>query len=59
VAAGIWSDPSEAVRAAVRPTGTVEPDPAWSARYRELHAGYTALYPALRDLRPSNPGSSA
>ncbi len=58
VAAGVWSDPSEAVRAAVRPTGTVDPDPAWSAVYRDLHAHYTALYPALRDVRPSTHRSS-
>ncbi len=58
VAAGVWSDPSAAVRAAVRTTGTVEPDPAWSARYRDLHAHFTDLYPALRDVRPSDTGSS-
>ncbi len=53
------ADPSEAVRAAVRTTGTVEPDPAWSERYRELHAHFTDLYPALRDVRPTHPGSSS
>ncbi len=36
--------------ATVRVTGAVEPVPAWSARYDELHATYRALYPALRPL---------
>jgi hypothetical protein len=43
----------------VRTTGTVEPDPAWSARYRELHGHFTDLYPALRAVRPSDPESPA
>ncbi len=50
VAAGVWADTGEAVTAAVRPTATIEPDPAWSARYRELHETYRALYPALRTV---------
>jgi xylulokinase len=55
VAGGVWRDVAEAIAAAVKVTGTVEPDPAWSAQYREVGERFRALYPALRDattLRP-------
>ena len=47
VAGGVWRDTAEAVGAAVRVTGTVEPDPEWTARYAELIETYRGLYPAL------------
>ncbi|CAA9498236.1 MAG: Xylulose kinase [uncultured Solirubrobacteraceae bacterium] len=53
VAAGVWADAREAVAATVRPAGArVEPVPAWVNPYREAHARYRGLYPALRDARP-------
>jgi xylulokinase len=48
VAAGVWASPREAAAATVRTTTTVEPDPAWTGPYRELHAAWRALYPALK-----------
>jgi xylulokinase len=51
VAAGEYADASEAVAACVRPTETVEPDPEWTAVYRERQEEYRALYPALAALR--------
>ena len=47
VAGGMWSDVPEAVAACVRPTGVVEPEPAWIEAYRELVTRYRALYPAI------------
>ena len=49
VAAEVWDSPEAAAAACVRPVAVVEPRPEWVARYAELHAGYRALYPALRD----------
>jgi xylulokinase len=51
VAAGAWADVEEAVAATVRPRQTVEPVPGWIDTYRQGHARYDALYPALRQLR--------
>jgi xylulokinase len=48
VVGGLWRDPAEAVHACVRPSDTVDPDPAWVATYRELRERFRALYPALR-----------
>ena len=47
VAAGLWGDVHEAVAATVTITETIEPDPVWTERYRELHARFTALYHSL------------
>jgi xylulokinase len=51
VAAGVWHDVEEGVAATVRRRQTVEPVPEWIDAYREGHARYAALYPALRELR--------
>ena len=51
VAGGVFADVHEAVARCVRVREVVEPDPAWSAAYPELHERYRALYPALRDVR--------
>jgi xylulokinase len=51
VAGGVWADVGEAVAAAVRTTGAVEPEPAWIEPYREARERYLALYPALRAAR--------
>jgi xylulokinase len=51
VAGGVFADVHEAVARCVRVREVVEPDPAWSSAYPELHARYRALYPALRDVR--------
>jgi xylulokinase len=51
VAGGVFTDVHEAVARCVRVREVVEPDPAWSAAYPELHERYRALYPALRDVR--------
>jgi xylulokinase len=50
VAGGVWADTGEAVRACVRTTGEVDPDPAWQAEYGEVVERYRALYPALRSV---------
>src|SRR4051794_25750133 len=50
VAAGTWADPAEAVAATVRPSGArIEPVAEWVEPYREAHARFRALYPALKD----------
>lgn len=51
VAAGVFSDPAQAVEACVRTTETVEPDPALVSAYAELRPRFRALYPGLRALR--------
>lgn len=50
VAGGVFGDVHEAVAATVHTRDVVEPDPAWERAYAELHARYSALYPALRDV---------
>jgi xylulokinase len=47
VAAGVWGDVAEAVTACVHVRDVVEPEPAWIEPYREAHARFAALYPAL------------
>ena len=51
VAGGIWADPAEAVAAAVRPEGLVEPVAEWVEPYREHRETFRALYPALKAAR--------
>jgi xylulokinase len=51
IAGGLWRDAAEAAEACVRPHGRVDPDPSWSAAYREQGERYRSLYPALRDTR--------
>jgi xylulokinase len=48
VAAGVWADVAEAVEACVHVRDMIDPDPAWVEPYREAHARFTDLYPALR-----------
>lgn len=48
VGAGVYPGVQEAVAAGVRVAGVTEPDPARVARYNELYAVYTEVYPALR-----------
>jgi xylulokinase len=48
VAAGVFADAQEAVRACVRVRERVEPNAAWAAPYTEGYARFCALYPALR-----------
>jgi xylulokinase len=50
VACGAFADVHEAVDACVRVRETVEPDPSWSAAYRDGYARFRELYPALRPL---------
>jgi xylulokinase len=51
VAGGVFADVGEAVERCVRVTETIGPDASLRETYAELHAGYRALYPALRDVR--------
>jgi xylulokinase len=51
VAAGVWSDPREAVSACVQVTRTIEPRPAWVERYAEIQPAFRRVYPALRAVR--------
>jgi xylulokinase len=50
VACGVFADAHEAVDACVRIRETVEPDPAWTAAYRDGYDRFRALYPALAPL---------
>ena len=50
VACGEFGDVHEAVDACVRVRETVEPDPEWTAAYREGFARFRELYPALKEL---------
>jgi xylulokinase len=50
VACGTFADVHEAVAACVRVRETVEPDPAWTAAYRDGYAQFRELYPALKPL---------
>ena len=47
---GVFSGPSEGVARFVAPDRVFEPDSAKHEQYRELHAKYLRLYPALKDL---------
>jgi len=51
VAGGVWPDVPTAVAATVRPREPIEPVPEWIAPYRDAHAHFRALYPALRTCR--------
>ncbi len=51
VAAGVWSDPREAVSACVQVTRTIEPRPEWVERYAEIQPAFRRVYPALRAVR--------
>jgi xylulokinase len=51
VAAGVYADVDEAVARCIRVVDVVEPDPELLDVYGELHARYSALYPALRQVR--------
>ena len=48
VGAGAWSDVPSACKAAVRITGTTNPDPAQVEAYRKAYPLYRELYPALK-----------
>ncbi|MDP9401301.1 MAG: FGGY-family carbohydrate kinase, partial [Actinomycetota bacterium] len=50
VAAGVWGSIDEGVAACVRVREVVEPEPAWTERYAELHPRFRALYPALHPV---------
>jgi xylulokinase len=50
VQAGVFADAHEAVAACVRVTERIEPNPAWTAAYREGYERFGRLYPALRPL---------
>jgi xylulokinase len=47
VASGAFGDVHEAVAACVHVRETIEPDPAWSAAYRDGYPRFRDLYPAL------------
>jgi xylulokinase len=49
VAAGVFADVDEAVRACVRVRDVVEPEPGWERAYDEGYVRFRALYPALRE----------
>jgi xylulokinase len=50
VANGTFSSAEEAVASCVRVRETVEPNPAWAARYADGYARYRASYPAIRGV---------
>ncbi len=50
VAAGVFPTVGDAVAACVATLDLVEPDPATADAYDELHARFSALYPALEHL---------
>lgn len=49
VGAGVFGGVDDACEALVHRTQVISPDPAATARYRDLHAEYRALYGDLRD----------
>jgi xylulokinase len=49
VGSGNWRDVLSACSASVKITGSVPPDPAQVAAYRQSYSVYQALYPALKD----------
>jgi xylulokinase len=50
VAGGVFPDVETAIARCVRPTGRVEPDPAWAEVYEAGYARFRASYPALKRL---------
>jgi xylulokinase len=50
VARGVFVDAADAVRACVRVTEVIEPEPAWHDVYEEGYGRYSELYPTLRPL---------
>ena len=50
VASGTFATAEEAVASCVRVRETVEPNPAWAARYADGYARYRASYPAIRGV---------
>jgi xylulokinase len=50
VANGTFATADEAVASCVRVRETVEPNPAWAARYADGYARYQASYPAIRGV---------
>jgi xylulokinase len=53
VGAGAWGDVRDACRAAVRIDRVEHPDPETAGRYREVHARFRALYPAVKEHFPT------
>jgi xylulokinase len=47
VAAGVFSDPRDAVARTVRVRETIEPNPAWARVYEDVYPRYRSLYPTL------------
>jgi xylulokinase len=45
-----WSDVQSACQAAVRITGSTQPDPAHADTYRQAYVLYQELYPALKPM---------
>jgi xylulokinase len=50
-AAGTFSSPPEAAARCVRVADRVEPDPEWTAAYRDGYERFRRLYPAVASLR--------
>jgi xylulokinase len=50
VAGGAFPDVETAIARCVRPTGRVDPDPAWAEVYEAGYAQFRASYPALKRL---------
>jgi xylulokinase len=53
VAGGVFPDVETAIARCVRPTGRVDPDPAWTEVYEAGYARFRAAYPALKRLEES------